>query len=71
MVESFDSCLTRWSPVHYCNGSERTDRRLLHWYAMRRVVESLFGEYSAEFYLCTSRTRPIVRIDSLGSGLNG
>ena len=70
MVESFDSCLTRWSPVHWFNGSERTDRRLLHWYAMRRVVESLFGGYSTEFYLCTSRTRPMVRIDSPESGLN-
>ena len=34
--------LTRWSPdVVLIDSSERTDRRLLRWYAMRRVVECL------------------------------
>ena len=54
--------LTRWSPdVVLIDSSERTDRRLLRWYAMRRVVERLVR--SIDFYYCTSRTRPIGETD--------
>ena len=48
---------SRWShevsPV-FVTKAARADRRLLRWYALRRVIRN------GRFYLCTSRTRPVV-----------